>query len=230
MSFYTNKRSANRSHRDWFHDAVHDMESLFWVLVYLCLTGRGPGAGMWREELLQDALNKDTELEQLLNLNFDNSDRHIIFNNKSELFNPSEPFMERAIEKFHPYFENLKSMMIQWWVTLIIALDERKIEYYTIHDQILGILDNTISSLPPESDECLSVKEIERREAVSNERSRLFRPGAVEGIKAVDLQIFESPERAPNLSNELTTDRNLQPHVTRSREGSMVISSVILSS
>lgn len=168
---------------------------------------------MWREELLQDASNKDEELEKLLNLNFDNKDQHIILTNKSNLINPSEPFMEDAIKKFHPYFENLKSLTTQWWSILIAALEERKIEYYTIHDQILSILDNVISSLPPESDEYVpfTKKEIERREAVRDERLRLFRPGAGEG-KTVDLQAFGSPERAvfvqapPNQSNKFSTE------------------------
>ncbi|KAG6821865.1 hypothetical protein H0H92_000439, partial [Tricholoma furcatifolium] len=33
------------------HQAIHDMESLFWVLVYLCMTRKGPGMGMRRDEL-----------------------------------------------------------------------------------------------------------------------------------------------------------------------------------
>ncbi len=188
------------------------MESLFWVLMYICLTRRGPGTGMWREELLQGASNKDAELEELLNLKFDSKDQHIILKNKSDLFNPSEPFMERAIEKFHPYFENLKSMMVQWWSLLVIALDERKIEYLTIHDQILSILDNIVLKLPPESDEYLSFtkKEVERRETVRNERLRLFRSGAGGGTKAVDLQVFESPERAV-FTQAPSTQRNKFP-------------------
>jgi hypothetical protein len=198
-TFYTIKPTDDdRSRYDWFHDAVHDMESLFWVLMYICLTRRGPGAGMWREELLQDAPNEDEELEKLLNLNFDNKDQHIILTNKSDLFNPSEMLMKGAIEKFHPYFGPLKSMMLQWWSVLVIALDERKMEYFTIHDQILSILDNVISNLPPESDEYVSFtkQEMERRETVRNERLRLFRSGAGAGTKAVDLQVYESPERA----------------------------------
>jgi len=34
-----------------FHDAVHDMESSFWVLVNICLTLKGPGKNMLRDEL-----------------------------------------------------------------------------------------------------------------------------------------------------------------------------------
>jgi len=35
-----------------FHDAVHDLESFFWVLIHMCITRRGPG-GVRREELEQ---------------------------------------------------------------------------------------------------------------------------------------------------------------------------------
>jgi hypothetical protein len=63
--------------------------------------------------------------------------------------------------KFHPHFEDLKCMVIQWWSVLRAAYKHRKIEYYTIHDQVLGILDDTIYNQRDESDEhlCLTRKE-----------------------------------------------------------------------
>ena len=39
-------------HHDVFYNAVHDLESFFWVLVHICLTRQGPG-GVRREELKQ---------------------------------------------------------------------------------------------------------------------------------------------------------------------------------
>lgn len=194
---YYNDDEDEEDRDDWFHDAVHDMESLFWVLMYICVTRRGPGTGMWRSELLPGSDVKDQQLSQLIFNNFDCKYEDTIQVNKLKLFGNPE-LMENAIKKFHPYFQLLKPMMIQWWSLLRAAYKYRKIEYYTIHDQILGILDNTALKVPPESDEYLSLtkKEIERRETVRNERLRLFRSRTGAGTKAVDLQVYESPERA----------------------------------
>jgi len=41
-----------------FHDANHDLESFFWVLIHICLTCKGPG-GIRREEL--EEKNEDNE-------------------------------------------------------------------------------------------------------------------------------------------------------------------------
>src|SRR5258708_39138540 len=62
-------------HRDKvFHDAVHDLESFFWVLVHICITWQGPG-GVRREELEQENEakegNKDLRLGRVVHFFFD---------------------------------------------------------------------------------------------------------------------------------------------------------------
>jgi hypothetical protein len=237
VGYYNDNKDEEEEDRgDWFHDAVHDMESLFWVLMYICLARRGPGAGMWRRELLPGSDVKDRRLSEIIFNNFDCKHEYIIQANKIKLFG-EDNFMEEAIEKFHPYFRPLKSMMIQWWSVLRAAYIYRKIEYYTVHDQILGILDNAALKLHPESDEYASFteKEIERRETVRNERLRLFRLGAEIGTKAADLHVFESPERAAFTQASSTRSNKFPPepesptprHKKQRRE--LDISSAILS-
>ena len=43
--------ATERRPKFFMHDAVHDMESFFWVIVYLCLT-RQSGGDIRREELI----------------------------------------------------------------------------------------------------------------------------------------------------------------------------------
>ena len=166
---------------------------------------------MWRRELLPGSDVKNPQLSRVIFDNFDCKHEDTIQVNKMRLFGEAE-LRENAIKQFHPYFQPFKSMMIQWWSLLRTAYKYRKIEYYTIHDQILGILDNIVLKLPPESDEYLSFtkKEVERRETVRNERLRLFKLGAGVGTKAVDLQVFESPERAA-FTRASSTQRNKLP-------------------
>ena len=43
----------------WCHDAIHDIESLFWVLTFIFLVREGPGMNMLRQELRSDGAKND---------------------------------------------------------------------------------------------------------------------------------------------------------------------------
>ncbi|THV03620.1 hypothetical protein K435DRAFT_835766 [Dendrothele bispora CBS 962.96] len=72
---------------------IHDMESLFWVLLYLCLTRKGPG-GDSRDELFDQPapLEKSTwDLLLIVNCFYDGPIQ-VIRNNKNILFEKPEDF------------------------------------------------------------------------------------------------------------------------------------------
>src|SRR5258708_36019944 len=91
-------------HRDFFHDAVHDRESFFWVLVHICITRQGPG-GVRREELEQENQEKEeyNGLRRVVHCFFD-SDMVTMAANKREIFKHPNEFEQYMLGNFHGYF------------------------------------------------------------------------------------------------------------------------------
>ncbi|KAG6918272.1 hypothetical protein DXG01_015646 [Tephrocybe rancida] len=107
------------------HSLVHDLEALFWCLIYICITCDGPG-GKRRKELRPDyKVPKDDEelniaLRHINYCLFATNDIQTLANNKSTLFTCND-FVEHVVPHFHPYFEPLKSLMTHWWNILHVA-------------------------------------------------------------------------------------------------------------
>ncbi|THU97857.1 hypothetical protein K435DRAFT_50180 [Dendrothele bispora CBS 962.96] len=110
------------------HTAVHDMESVFWVLLYLCLTREGPG------DKLRDALCKDpSEIEEdsaeakighLVYCFFD-AEEYVLEVNKRGLFEMPNAFQEHVVPSIHPYFDPLKPLLEEWFRILCVAYTPR---------------------------------------------------------------------------------------------------------
>src|SRR5260221_10324228 len=119
-------------HRDVFHDAVHDIESFFGVLVHICITRQGPG-GVRREELEQENEakegNKDLRLGRVVHFFFD-SDKNTMASNKSEIFTHPNHFEQYVLDNFHDYFQPLKDLVLEWYHLLILAHQFHAFEYY----------------------------------------------------------------------------------------------------
>jgi len=160
----------------WRYEAIHDIESLFWVLTFICLVRKGPGINMLRTELFEDN-PKDKELQNLLHSYFDSDNRLVICGNKKRLFNRKERMDDDILANFHPYFEPLKNMMDQWLCIMIFAYKHRKLEYYTIHDQIIHIVDKAIESLSKSqpNDDPKTKAEAKRRQDLRKERVKWFK-------------------------------------------------------
>ena len=179
---------------DWCHDAIHDIESLFWVMAYICLIREGPGKGMLRKELLNcDPENKD--LQDVIYRYFDITNHLEILLNKRALFDEDNKMDNDILLKFHPYFEPLKRMMIQWWRVMILAYEHRKFEYHTIHDQIIHIVDKAMKELP-ENQDPRTVFEEKRR---LDERQQYLASVQGKNIASVEgkntTSVEESPQR-----------------------------------
>ncbi|KAF8341823.1 hypothetical protein F5887DRAFT_1076406 [Amanita rubescens] len=130
----------------WCRGAINDIESLFWVLTFICLVRKGPEINILRTELLEDS-PKDEKLQNLLHRYFNSDDPCLIYANKRQLFTQNKRMSNDILANFHPYFEPLKNMMVQWLRIMILAYEHRKLEYYTIHDQIIHIIDKAIENL-----------------------------------------------------------------------------------
>jgi hypothetical protein len=96
---------------------------------------------------------------------------------KEALFKDDEKMKEDILANFHPYFEPLKEMMMRWWNVMMLAYRERKFEYYTIHDQIIPVIDKAIENLPnyQPNDESKTKAETKRRQDLREGRVKWFK-------------------------------------------------------
>jgi hypothetical protein len=165
----------NDHHEEWCRDAVHDIESLFWVLAYICLVREGPGINMLCRDLLKNDAKGD-RLEGLLHSYFDSPDRRDIRDCKRGFFDDRTLMGTDILANFDDYFEPLKNMMDKWWRILVLAYKYRKFEYYTIHDQVIHILNEAIENLSNyRPTHVLKTKdEIKRRQHLRKERVKWF--------------------------------------------------------
>lgn len=128
------------------HDAVHDLESFLWVVVYLCITRKGPG-GARRDELGPgyDA-KKDPAVKDLWGALFDlfEGDATTLGKTKGDLLKQPELFSQRVVPHLHTNFKLLAPMAEEWWKVLRVAYLFRAYEYEHIHRRVLDILDRTI--------------------------------------------------------------------------------------
>jgi hypothetical protein len=106
------------------HTAIHDMESLFWVVIYIVLSHKGPG-GSLRDELCHGQPKKESTpyIRNLIYFLFDGPSE-ILRKNKEMLFNKPTDFAEFILPHIHPYFDPLKPMLEEWWRILYLAFDQ----------------------------------------------------------------------------------------------------------
>lgn len=153
------------------HQPIHDLESLFWVLVYICLTRSGPG-GTRRKELGPEADLKDTKTQSLhhfLYCFFDAEEDDILNDNKRRFFSDPTGVEGHIIPNIHPYFACLGDVLKEYWRQLQLSYrvyDDW--EMVTIHDKIIQILTDGIerTNLVPEEEEykAMATTELKRRE------------------------------------------------------------------
>jgi hypothetical protein len=148
-----------------FHDAVHDLESFFWVLVHICMTRQGPG-GVRREELEQKNQAKEEYdgLRRVVHCFFD-SDMAVMAANKAEIFTHPDEFEQYVLDNFHCYFQPLRELVKEWFHLLILAHQFHAFEYHNIHDTVLEIFDRALESPPADDTNEAAQKVIKDRKA-----------------------------------------------------------------
>ena len=124
------------------HDAVHDMESIFWVLLYICLTREANKDGIHRHELQPNSAEKD---KRLLKLVCDLFDKGKTQTRIDCLEDPTA--LEVILKSVHPYFEHLKPLLSKLRWVLHLAHKYKGVEHYNIHSVVLAILEDTIAAL-----------------------------------------------------------------------------------
>ncbi|KAI0370607.1 hypothetical protein BV20DRAFT_286509 [Pilatotrama ljubarskyi] len=158
------------------HDAIHDMESFFWVLLYLSLTRSGPG-GNRRKELSGDLdTQPERDREQVAELRhvvycFFDGTLEVIAWNKKRLFERSELFETLVLCHVHPYFDPLKPALRQWLSLLLNAYEFEGYEYHNIHEFVIALLEKALRDLPPDE----SIVDVEQIVEAMKKRSDFVR-------------------------------------------------------
>ncbi|KAK0200518.1 hypothetical protein DFS33DRAFT_1397272 [Desarmillaria ectypa] len=113
------------------HVAIHDMESFFWVVIYICLTRAGPG-GSLRHALKSPSEDDDNDsyetrkIRALVYFFFDAPEGDILYNKRKLFDNPGpEHLREHVLNYFDPYFAPLKPVVLEWWRILNLAFKFR---------------------------------------------------------------------------------------------------------
>ena len=132
------------------HNAIHDMESLLWVFIYICLTRDGKNGVTCRQEL-QPVPGVDNHLTKLVRTLFEQG------NAKERLQCLKTPAnFEDILKHVHPYFNCLKPLLLKLRWALYFAHRYEGVEHYSIHKVILSILDETIAELRQERNDMQS--------------------------------------------------------------------------
>ncbi len=132
------------------------------MLVHICLTRSGPGQR--RKEL--DGDSGDHKVLQFIIYCFFDAKPVDLGANKKLLFDRPEDFEGTIIQNFHPYFDELKPFMREWFSLLVLAYQYIEgYEYHDIHRRVLDILDRALALMPLEKSDS-----DEGREAVFEER------------------------------------------------------------
>ena len=142
------------------HDAVHDMESVLWVLLYVCLTREANEDGIRRRELRPNNAEKNDRLLTLLCEIFDRG------NTESRINCLDVPAaFEEVLKDVHSYFDCLKPLLLKLRWVLYLAHKYKGIERYNIHSIVLAIFEETIAELKQHRNdqEILKAKENRRK-------------------------------------------------------------------
>ncbi|KAG6908719.1 hypothetical protein DXG01_003564 [Tephrocybe rancida] len=179
------------------HEAIHDIESLLWVLVQMCMTHKGPGIDMKRLELDKHSESYSPDLRQAIVSYFDGEESILRASKRSLLSCPSR-FESEIIAHFHPYFDPLKELVRQWWSLLILGYKHRGIEFYNIHSHIIRIIDKALSSIPiPDTPNEDTVKELERRAECRRRHLDTFKGFALDDTSTM------TPPRSPQATSRV---------------------------
>ncbi|KAA1477293.1 hypothetical protein DENSPDRAFT_844508 [Dentipellis sp. KUC8613] len=129
------------------HSAIHDLESFWWILLYICLSRNGPG-GAQRDELFQRRGEEALWLRNIVGYLFETRDEYVRCSNKVELFMNLDHLQSFIIPRFHPYFKGLEKLIMEWRNILHFAYETYdEVTPGIVHRLVLAVLDDALKDL-----------------------------------------------------------------------------------
>ncbi|TFY73880.1 hypothetical protein EWM64_g10132, partial [Hericium alpestre] len=126
------------------HDAVHDLESFFWVFCWLCMTREGPGKkrefkrGTLSPEALVEAQNAQVAIFETFENGYNTPEK------KKDLMTSESTFEEKIIASFTPYFGPVKPVVRYLYRALQKAFRKRKFdELHTTFIDVFKVAEQT---------------------------------------------------------------------------------------
>ncbi|KAH9945519.1 hypothetical protein B0H21DRAFT_809280 [Amylocystis lapponica] len=151
------------------HNSIHDVEALFWVSQNVCLTRDGPGGSRRRELKVENCGGDLSSLEKIVFCFFD-SPTDVLANNRRILFTRFDDLESIIMPHFHPYFDSLKPLMLEWSYLLRMAYTYRSYTpnapVPTLYRQIIAAIEKTlqeIESTAPSTPQPATIAELQRR-------------------------------------------------------------------
>ncbi|KAH9912819.1 hypothetical protein B0H21DRAFT_773490 [Amylocystis lapponica] len=146
------------------HNSIHDMEAIFWVVDYLCLTRDGPGGSRRKELRGEQRGGAANSLEQIVYCFFDSENVQVLLENRKTLFDDYTDVETYIVKQFHPYFDVLKPLVVEWWRLIRFAYFSGS--YTPMHQPFLEVLNKTLEEIekkPPSKQSTATLAELERR-------------------------------------------------------------------
>ncbi|TDL22921.1 hypothetical protein BD410DRAFT_182873 [Rickenella mellea] len=127
------------------HDADHDLESLFYVFCWICITRAGPGRS-----------RKDFKFENshLAKWAGKPTDTPVDIGCKKSTSVQVEWFEPWILNEFHPYFHGLRTCAMALRNILFPSGSKRK---PTLHEDFLKVFQTALDGLPDDPDDALGV-------------------------------------------------------------------------
>ncbi|KAL4243383.1 hypothetical protein ABKN59_011329 [Abortiporus biennis] len=114
-----------------YHQPVHDLESFFWLLCWICVTREGPST---RRDL--DIKNKEHRpVIRIIHQLFEEESMTILGSNKRKVFKLYDTFETTVIDNFTPYFRPFGSLVSKLHAVLFRAYSSRNFD--GLHDQFI---------------------------------------------------------------------------------------------
>ena len=116
------------------HNAVHDIESFFWVLLYNCLTRTGRG-------LRRPDFESNDELRSTVCKLFEDNaslKQSCLLKNET---------LEKVLDFIHPDFNDFKDLFRKWRWSVLNGHRSDAVERHNIHAIVLNIMDKTIERI-----------------------------------------------------------------------------------
>ncbi len=160
--YHRNPAVTNEPDIEVTHRVLHDMESFFWVLVYICLTREGPGGAR------RGDLSKNEALMMVVYHLFDSPDKENLAESKRSMFAHPDHFEKFVLCHLTKYFEPLRDLLLKWWhlLVLLYRLHGTKKEHdyleRILHELVLHLIEEALGTLPKEEP---NQKEVSRRRA-----------------------------------------------------------------
>ncbi|PFH46574.1 hypothetical protein AMATHDRAFT_7642 [Amanita thiersii Skay4041] len=190
MSHQALSGSTERKNEPFIHDAYHDMESFFWVLVYVCVTTQGPLGGR-RPEMdgNKKFANQVTDMFH--------QEMQYLGKTRKDYIHLEDAF-KSLLSCLHPSFHDLQPLIEKWRDILSFTSSNKGLDRDIIHHHMLRVLKKTISELkrknPVETDE-IAKKNRAVREKHWTDRRRI--------------PCYRAPPLGGSTGQQLSADRSL---------------------